>query len=215
MGTKYLNPRQIREDQEEVRRLEALISAPDPEGKIKKAEAGVQLNRLNQRLKDGTPPPTTPERRTQLMHEIANLEKEISQGMPHQHDMDRKTPGTGDRHRRWESANKPNILRWKDLKRELDPTNTDADYTNVETLRPRHDLSQVVPYRQYTGVDIRDGQIVPGGIPDVEKIESRTAAAVVEERQSMEDNPTSCDECGKEGLKGARGLEIHKFRMHK
>ena len=180
MGTKYLMPRQIRESQEEKSRLESQLALPSPDGTLSRGEIGAQLQRVNKFLEEGTPPPTTPERRDELGKRITVLEKEISENMPTREAMVRKVPGTGDHHGKWEKANKPKIFEWKDARRELDPTNEDVDYTNVEILRRQNDLSEIKPFRQYKGVDMRDGEIVPGGISDAEKIEARIAKPVSE-----------------------------------
>ncbi|KKL56836.1 hypothetical protein LCGC14_2241420, partial [marine sediment metagenome] len=195
-------PRQIRESQEEKTRLESQLALPSPDGTLSRGEIGAQLQRVNKFLEEGTPPPTTPERRDELGKRITVLEKEISENMPTREAMVRKVPGTGDHHGKWEKANKPKIFEWKDARRELDPTNEDVDYTNVEILRRQNDLSEIKPFRQFKGVDMRDGEIVPGGIPDAEKIEARiaepeTAVAVLEQEEPLEAQSftVACDDC--------------------
>ncbi|KKN79589.1 hypothetical protein LCGC14_0337930 [marine sediment metagenome] len=227
MGTQFLKPRQIRDNEEERDRLKVIMDQPDPDGKFNKGEVGAQLHRINKFLEEGTPPPTTLERRDELNREIATLEAEISDNMPFREDMVRSTPGTGDHHRKWEKANKSKILRWKDAKRELDPTNDDVDFTNVEILRRQNDLGKIVPFRQYSGVDMRGGDIVPGGIPDAEKIEARiappeVAVAVLEQEEPTEAQSftVACDDCHFTRTKDTKkkadsALRMHRLKKHK
>ncbi len=224
MGTKFLMPRQIRESQEEKSRLESQLALPSPDGTLSRGEIGAQLQRVNKFLEEGTPPPTTPERRDELGKRITVLEKEISENMPTREAMVRKVPGTGDHHGKWEKANKPKIFEWKDARRELDPTNEDVDYTNVEILRRQNDLSEIKPFRQFKGVDMRDGEIVPGGIPDAEKIEARiaqseTAVAVLEQNEPGSFKAT-CGHCDKSFTKDSQkkadsAVRLHTIKKHK
>jgi hypothetical protein len=49
--------------------------------------------------------------------------------------MRRNPPGAVDMHMKWERGNKAKIIEWKNIKRMLEPTNDEKDYTNVEMLR--------------------------------------------------------------------------------
>ena len=234
MGTRFLRPNQIRDSLEEKTTLEAQLAQSTPDGTLSRSEIGAQLQRVNKFLDEGTPPPTTPERRDELRKSIARLGKEISENMPTREDMVRKLPGAGDHSTKWEKANKKKIFQWKDDRRELDPTNEDVDYTNIEILRRENDLGKIVPFRQYPGVDMRDGEIVPGGIPDAEKIEARIAQpvatviassdAVAVLEQEEPDKPVmftaECGDCGKEFIKDSKkkadsAVRLHRITKHK
>ena len=64
-----------------------------------------------------------------------DLEDQIRVGMPSAEVMRRNPPGAVDMHTKWEKANKPKIIEWKNIKRMLEPNNDEKDYTNVEMLR--------------------------------------------------------------------------------
>ncbi len=232
MGTRFLRPNQIRDSLEEKTTLEAQLAQSTPDGTLSRSEIGAQLQRVNKFLDEGTPPPTTPERRDELRKSIARLGKEISENMPTREDMVRKLPGAGDHSTKWEKANKKKIFQWKDDRRELDPTNEDVDHTNIEILRRENDLGKIIPFRQYPGVDMRDGEIVPGGIPDTEKIEARiaqpeTAVAVLEpivpgnEPDGTAPSFTAtCGDCDKSFTKDSKkkadsAVRLHRITKHK
>lgn len=203
---KYLRPDQVENYQETLESLEKMEKENRPELNV--GEIRVHKKKIEKTLSEGVPQPTTPNRRDEVLARIKNLEGRIRENMPTREQMVRKPPGAVEHHRRWEAANKDDILEWKDLKRELEPESRDPDLCNVESIRPGADLNQIIPRKYYSGVDMRDGEVVQEGIADAEKIASRVAeeavppkpakkAKAAKAKEPKEYPTVSCGECEK------------------
>jgi len=176
MPTKILKPAQVKQAREKLEGLEKAIKAPSVPG-FPDDKTGIitQARKTKELLDGGEPEPTTPQSRDELLREAKTLETEIRNGMPTRIHMERKVHGVVDQNRVWGLKNTHNISRWKDIWRTLEPDNFDPDLSNIERIRPLGREDEAVPRRMYSGVDVVDGEIVPEGIPDAEKIEARTS----------------------------------------
>lgn len=240
MGTIYLKPAQRKQAEQELDNLKKVVEAPEVPGlPIDKDSAKIQLRKTQEFLVKGTPPPTSPQRRQELMKEISTLEGEIRDGMPTKMHMERGAPGVIDQNLRWGKANTHRVSHWKDCLRELEPDNLDPDLSNIERIRPMGRADEAVPRKVYTGVDIVEGEIIHEGISDAQKIEAVTGGGIgqsigaaldpdmtlVEEptpstvaewvgepevAPKPEPTPASCDVCGEVFEKGWRAVGSHK-----
>lgn len=86
-------------------------------------------------------PITNPLEKNQLYATEKALREKITHGMLSQEEMRKNPAGAVDRHRRWERANKPDIMKWKNVRLQLaadqgDPSTWDRDTANLEQFRP-------------------------------------------------------------------------------
>ena len=136
-----LHPIQVAEIQQEKAQLEAQLSAPphiraqiqNPGDIAKRIKGAEQMLKQAPRVipggdKDG------------VIREEARLRESWLQGMPTQAEMRKNPSGAVGKHIAWETRNKPGILKWKDLRREMQVSGMmddgDLDVSNVERFRP-------------------------------------------------------------------------------
>lgn len=86
---------------------------------------------------------------------LATLEKELRsawmEGMPTEEEMRKNPHGMVDRHRKWEKANKSIIMKWKNVRRQLEPDSDDPDLANIERFRPHGVMDRMVANAQISG----------------------------------------------------------------
>lgn len=127
-----LRPDQVQSAKDEIASLEAKLSNPLIEDK---AMVRRQLNNARRLTELQTPrPPQDSAEEGRMVARSRQLIGEILQGMPSQEEMRKAPPGAVDKHMRWEKANKPKILEWKNLQLRLKPGERDA--ANLERHRP-------------------------------------------------------------------------------
>lgn len=97
---------------------------------------------IQQQLSRSLPEPITdPIEKDTLAKIEVELREKITHGMLSQEEMRKNPAGSVDRHRRWERANKADIMKWKNIRLQLhadqsDPSTWDRDTANLEQFRP-------------------------------------------------------------------------------
>ncbi len=92
---------------------------------------------LNKQILDGSPPSDLKgETKDALYARQQALETNIKVGMPTHEEMRRNPAGAVDKHRKWERANKANILERQNILHLLNPDDDSKDLTNLDLLRP-------------------------------------------------------------------------------
>lgn len=97
---------------------------------------------VDRQLERSMPEPITdPIEKDRLAKVEVELREKITNGMLSQEEMRKNPAGAVDRHRRWERANKADILKWKNVRQQLhadagDPSTWDRDVANLEQFRP-------------------------------------------------------------------------------
>lgn len=139
-ATRYFkyNERVAREN--EVKQIEKVLSQPDWVRSGLDDEGRQKLTRRSRIIKNDLvnySPPTdlSGTIKDSLYRRQQDLEVKIKNGMPPYEVMRRNPVGAVDRHRKWQSRNKDNILEWKNIRRVLNPDSDDKDLANVEQLR--------------------------------------------------------------------------------
>ena len=143
LETVLLNPTQASIMQEDVRSWEGQGKAIEQGHWTQKTIGDVQairerIQRTKKQLQaeaasEGEQP--TPAERDKLAKVELQLREKITQGMLTEEEM-RKCPSSAPTNLiRWETANMPDIERWKNARQQLDPENPDAQ--NLEPFRPR------------------------------------------------------------------------------
>lgn len=72
-----------------------------------------------------------------LYAEKKRLVEKLREGMPAKEEMWRSGPHVVHRHMQWEGSNKPDIIRYKNVARQLEPDSSDPDLANIESFRPQ------------------------------------------------------------------------------
>ena len=133
-----LRPAQ-REDREfELRRLEAIVGAPDWQTGPTKGRAREAYRKIKQSYESQVAKPTAhPDQVQRLVQEV--MEQDIRPTLLPEAVMRTNPAGAVDAFRKGEGSpqTKNAILTWKRGMRALDPDNADQDYTNVERFRPK------------------------------------------------------------------------------
>ena len=143
LETVLLNPTQASIMQEDVKSWEGQVKAIEQGHWTQKTIGDVQairerIQRTKKQLQaeaasEGEQP--TPAERDKLAKVELELRTKITQGMLTEEEM-RKCPSSAPTNLiRWETANMPDIERWKNARQQLDPENPDAQ--NLEPFRPR------------------------------------------------------------------------------
>ena len=145
---------QISELKEEKADYEHILGDPFLRRKVK--NAGAMMNRMRQidhQLSTYSAEPLSRKEQDEVASRIRQLEEEIKEGMPTEEEMRKNAVGTLGKHQRWERpSNKRKILQWKNLKRQLEPDNTDPDLANVEQLRSAGQMDRLRTDAQIPGV---------------------------------------------------------------
>lgn len=138
----FMRARLRTERDAEAVELETVLA--DPYARKRITNPDVLKRRLTSSRRDivqQQPPMTTPSQRSKVFALMKACEAVIATGMPSKQEMRRNADrassvGVADRAKRWDRAQKGNVLLWKSARQILDPENDDRDYLNVEQLRP-------------------------------------------------------------------------------
>ena len=103
-------------------------------------------------LADQSPEPLTGDEQDKASKLERELRTEITQGMLSGEEM-RKNPATAvDRHMKWERYNKAKILRWKNLRLQLNAGSEERDVANLEQYRPVSSGHRIMTDAQIPGL---------------------------------------------------------------
>lgn len=131
----YLSQHQVEDYKDDINAIET--SLRDPRARLDDRPAVVrQLHNIKRDLETQEPPDTTGEQRDAVAREEGELRSKISGSLLSAEEM-RKCPPGAIGHELALKALKPDILRWKNLRRIQNKGNADPDISNVELLRPR------------------------------------------------------------------------------
>lgn len=133
-----LRPAQREDREAELRRLEAIVGAPDWQTGPAKGRAREAYRKIKQGYESQVAKPTPhPDQVQRLVEEV--MEQEIRPTLLPEAVMRTNPAGAVDAFRKGEGsrATKDAILTWKRGMRALDPDNAEHDYTNVERFRPK------------------------------------------------------------------------------
>jgi len=139
-AVRYLTYKERKNREDEKNTIDGWLS--QPAWVLKDMPAGIRgehirrRNALEEQLETYSAPTDIGGATKDVLHQrMKDLEDQIRTGMPSAEVMRRNPPGAVDMHMKWEKANKPKIIEWKNIKRMLEPNNDEKDYTNVEMLR--------------------------------------------------------------------------------
>lgn len=155
-------PQQKLEMQESITGLENMLKASNELQYIHgvtvdRDKVMASLGRDKQMLEAGVPQDYHAGTKNRLFRVMKALEDSITYDMPTIDEMERPVPANIEKHMAWEQQHKQDILAWRAIRRILDPGNTNANFTSIETLRtntkPKGD-----PRRYFKGFDHIDWQ---------------------------------------------------------
>jgi len=130
-----LRPEQAQNAKDEIKSLEAKLANKYIEDK---AEVQRQLRRARKDFESQLPrPPVDGDEEGRMVRRSKQLLAQITEGMPSMEEMRKAPPGAVDKHRAWESRNKPRIMEWKHIMLRLTAGSDDRDAANLEKHRPR------------------------------------------------------------------------------
>lgn len=133
-GRTYMKQAQISDAQDRVADMEKTLS--DPAARIEsRGEMRKMISKIRSDLEFGTPPDTTPEQRTALAREEAELLAKIKPDMLSQEELRKCPPGAIGAELKFQKNHKSNILRWKNIRRVLRKGDDDPDVANLELHR--------------------------------------------------------------------------------
>jgi len=140
--TKQLLRYHQREDYKgEIESMEAMLpnlKTPQDRGDVQR-----RLSRVKQSLVTQSPAGVPGSVKDRLYAESQRLEASFRQGMLSQEQMRKNPAGSVGQHMKWESANKKDILRWKNIQQMLEPDSNDPDLSNIEKVRPSGPLDRL------------------------------------------------------------------------
>jgi hypothetical protein len=122
--------------EDEKQRLEGMLADPYIRSKMKVGEARRTLAGIQKSFEVQRPEKLSPDEQDKLSKMEVELRTKITENMPTEETMRKNPPGAVDHHRKWEAANKRLIMRWKNIRRQLDPESDDKDIANLERYRP-------------------------------------------------------------------------------
>jgi hypothetical protein len=133
----------LKAEREEIRETLKAADGTDRYGAGTRAEGidRAALQRQDARLRDaieaGGPRKLSGSMKDKMADECRSLEEGIKHDMPTRAEMEdpRRHPGAERKHLNWERKNIHNILKWKDLKRQLNPG--DPTCSSVENIRQK------------------------------------------------------------------------------
>lgn len=160
LDTVLLRHDQIKELREDKAEIERVLNDPFLRQKVKVGEARRQLGNIDRMINDQAAEPLTSDESNKLHKMEKDLRAKITTNMPTQEIMRKNPPGAVNWHRTWEKAMKPFIKRWKNIRRQLDPTSEDPDISNLERYRPPGAVGTLRTDAQITG------HMTYGGVPD-------------------------------------------------
>lgn len=154
-----LRPNQIDSLKREQEDLQGVIyGRPGADGSLPgyrsqaPGEVRGRLRRVDKMLADQAPEPLTGDEADKASKLEKELRTEITHGMLSAEEM-RKNPATAvDRHMRWEKVNKAKILRWKNLRLQLNAGSEERDVANLEQYRPASSGHRIMTDAQIPGL---------------------------------------------------------------
>ena len=201
---------QITELKGEKERLEGMLADPFTRSKIKAGEARRTLAGINKSLTEQCSEPLTGPEKDKLAGMEKDLRSTITENMPTQEEMRKNPPGAVDHHRKWEAANKRLIMRWKNVRRQLNHGSDETDVANLERYRPagaanrlRTD-AQIQGHMSYGNVPERNWEMAFGST------EQATAPIVAKEPRKRGWTPGQ-KEAARERLAKARAIKAEKL----
>jgi len=144
---------QIQDLQEEKEQIASTLSPSNPfRNKISKpALLSARSRSIDKTLESYAPEPLPGDEQDKLAKLEVELRTAWSHGMPTEEEMRKNPAGMVDRHRKWEKANKGIILKWKNIRRQLEPDSDDPDLANIERYRPSGVMDRLVSDAQISG----------------------------------------------------------------
>lgn len=144
---------QIQELQEEKEQISATLSPSNPfRNKISKPNLLQARSRsIDKQLEDFAPEPLPGDDKDRLAKLEVELRDAWTTGMPTEEQMRKNPAGMVDQHRKWEKANKGIIMKWKNIRRQLEPDSDDPDLANIERFRPDGVMDRLVSNAQIGG----------------------------------------------------------------
>ena len=137
-----LRPPQYEELKKEKEEIDYKLNGPWKHLIQKPGRLMQRKKEVDKQLAQSMPEPiTNPVEKDHLAKVERDLREKITTGMLSQEEMRKNPAGAVDRHRRWERANKADILTWKNVRLQLhadtsDPSTWDRDTANLEQFRP-------------------------------------------------------------------------------
>ena len=148
-----LKHHQIQDLEEEKQQLTAALSSSNPfRSKISKPQLMYsRLKSIDKLIETSAPTKLPGDEQDKLAKLEVELRSAWTQGMPTEEEMRKNPAGMVARHQKWEKANKAVILKWKNVRRQLEPESEDPDLANIETFRPAGVLDRMVANAQIPG----------------------------------------------------------------
>lgn len=137
-----LRPPQYEELKKEKEEIDYKLNGPWKHLIQKPGRLMQRKKEVDKQLERSMPEPiTNPVEKDHLAKVERDLREKITTGMLSQEEMRKNPAGAVDRHRRWERANKADIMTWKNARLQLhadgsDPSTWDRDTANLEQFRP-------------------------------------------------------------------------------
>ena len=129
----FLRQRQVEELKSDETTLTNYLNSP---GIQDKGAVKTQLRRVQQALREQSPPKLEGAQLDKVVAHGKKLEETILEGMPSSEEMRKNPPGAVGKHMRWERKNKTAIMEWKNVQVATNQGSDDPDVANVERLRP-------------------------------------------------------------------------------
>lgn len=128
-----LRPAQVKENTEEVKRLEHTLEQPHVQDR---GSVMRQLTSLKNTLDTKTPTSFSSTEIDTAVRMERDLREKLLEGMPTQEEMRRAPHGAIGKHRTWEAKNKADLMKWKYLRQRLNAGSDNPDIANFEQYRP-------------------------------------------------------------------------------
>jgi hypothetical protein len=139
-----------REDQKgEIEAMESML--PHLKNSQDKGQVTQRIRRLKTTLESQSPAPLAGSAKDKIAARAKALEEKITAGMLSKEEMRKNPAGAVGQHMRWEKANKPAIMEWKNAMQMLEPDSNDPDLSNLERLRPEGQRDRFRADAQITG----------------------------------------------------------------
>jgi hypothetical protein len=139
-----------REDQKgEIEAMESML--PHLKNSQDKGQVTQRIRRLKTSLESQSPAPLAGSAKDKIAARAKALEEKITAGMLSKEEMRKNPAGAVGQHMRWEKANKPAIMEWKNAMQMLEPDSNDPDLSNLERLRPEGKMDRFRADAQITG----------------------------------------------------------------
>ena len=144
---------QIQELQEEKEQITQTLAPSNPfRNKISKPNLlHARARSIDKQLEEYAPELLPGEEKDKLAKLETDLRDAWMTGMPTEEEMRKNPAGMVDRHRKWEKANKGIIMKWKNVRRQLEPDSDDPDLANIERFRPNGVMDRLVSDAQISG----------------------------------------------------------------